>query len=270
MAPSFRNVTTSPLFSSLTSLAAAGGFSGTFELHLTVPSLDPQAQAHFTEICRLLGVKPILILAPGARMALQPMTSSYLQGSIEVVSENTLVLLERLTSEGFPPLRCKLEATLGSQGVPEEDTDADDLPGRYFEFHAKVVLGTDEELARLRARCVDLGAHLSSNAFRRRPDGLQERFLTLRAHRVGRRTALARFRTLLGALREDGYAPGHLLHEYSVLDTNSLLDQGWLALTFLRPQPRSLRVVGREPPDRDCLYMFSMEEFFSVAVRGAR
>jgi hypothetical protein len=129
-------------------------------------------------------------------------------------------------------LRCKLEATLGSQGVPEEDAEANDLPGRYFEFHAKVALGSDKEIARLRARCVDLGAHLSSNALRRRPDGLQERFLTLRAHRVGRRTALARFRTLLGALRGEGYAPGHLLHEYSVLDTKFPSRSGLARLTI--------------------------------------
>jgi hypothetical protein len=74
------------LFSSLASLASTGDFAGTFELHLTVPSLDPSAQDRFCEVCCLLGVKPVLIHAPGARMALQPMTSSYLQGPISLVS----------------------------------------------------------------------------------------------------------------------------------------------------------------------------------------
>lgn len=241
-------MTATHLLSSLSSLSDAGGFSGTFELHLTVAPLDPVAQGSFVSLCDQLGVKPVLIHAPGARMALQPMTFSYLEGDIRRVAEETRGLLERLSSGGFPALRCKLEATLGARGVPETDLDAAAHPGRYFEFHGKVVLGADPEVEALRLRCLALGAHLSSNAFRTRPDALQERFVTLRAHRVGRATALARFRALLGALRSGGYPAGHLLHEYSVLDTNSLLDHGWLALPSRRLTPPLRRGSSRELP----------------------
>ena len=230
VASSLRIVTAPTLSQALSSLASSGGFSGTFELHLTVPPLDPAAEAHFLEVCPALGLKPVLIHAPGAHLAYQPMTSSYLQGPIELVAENTLRLIERLSSSGLPVLRCKLEATLVSRGVPVSDLDVDPTPGRYFEFHAKLLLRSPLQIEPLRLRCLQLGAHLSSNAFRVRADLLQERFVTLRIFHAGRETALARFRSLLSSLRDDGYPTEHLLHEYSVLDTNSLLDQGWIAL----------------------------------------
>lgn len=191
-----------------------------------------------------MGVKPVLIHAPGALMASQPMTSSYLQGTAAEVASETQALLGDLRAGGFSVLRCKLEATLSASGVPETDAEAQARPDRYFEFHAKVLLRTEDEIVALRQLCEALGAHLSSNAFRLRPDLLQERFLTVRAYQVGRPAALARFRALLTALRQNGYSPGHLLHEYSVLDTNSLLDQGWLALpsSSFGPPGQSKRV----------------------------
>ncbi|MCU0659585.1 MAG: hypothetical protein MUF64_31260 [Polyangiaceae bacterium] len=224
-----RNVTNPRISSELAGFAAARQFRGVFELHLTVPPLEENAQREFRDLCAQLALKPILIHAPGAFMALQPMTSSYLQGEAPLVAEETHRLLGLLARAGFPALRCKLEATLASRGVPRSDDEVNLAAGRYFEFHAKLLLPPGQ-IEQARLRCLELGAHLSSNAARLRPDHLQERFLTLRCHDAGQPAALTRFRTLLAGLRRQGFHPHHLLHEYSVLDTNSLLDQGWLAL----------------------------------------
>lgn len=222
-----------PEFRSLPSKA----FEGVFELHLTADAANPGDQARFGEACRRLGVKPVLIEAPGAALTLQPMTSSYHRGTLGQVLDVAASLSGQLGREGFPVVRCKIEATMAARGVPDEDAAAlADPPGRYFEFHTRVALPSGADLAPLRALCEARGGRLSSNAFRTRPDGLQERFVTVRAHRVGRATALGHFRALLAALRAGGLSPGHLLHEYVVIDTNSLLDRGWLALISRRPR----------------------------------
>jgi len=242
-------VTTSLL--SQPALTTTSSFNGVFELHLTVAA--PGAEGgRFREACLGLGLKPILIEAPGAQLTLQPMTSSYHRGSLDEVVGEARRLAAGLEQAGFEVVRSKIEATLGTLGVPADDQQAlAGAPERYFEFHAKVALPPGADLSPLRGQCEALGARLSSNAFRVQQSGLQERFVTLRAYRVGRVTALGQFQELLGALRAAGFAPGHLLHEYMVADTNCMLDQGWIALPCAA-RPASPRWAaagrGRRPP----------------------
>jgi hypothetical protein len=86
---SLRNVTNPHISSELAGFAAARQFRGVFELHLTVPPLEENAQREFRDLCAQLALKPILIHALGAFMALQPMTSSYLQGEAPLVAEES-------------------------------------------------------------------------------------------------------------------------------------------------------------------------------------
>jgi hypothetical protein len=74
-----------------------------------------------------------------------------------------------------------------------------------------------------------LGAHLSRNAYKAPgPDGLTERFVTLRAHGVGRATAEAKFAAVCADLDAGGHVMRNRIREYTVFDTNVGLDRGWL------------------------------------------
>ena len=80
----------------------------------------------------------------------------------------------------------------------------------------------------MRARCAELGAHLSRNALQRDEDGRTQRFVTQRLYGVGRARALERFEELLGRLSADGYALSNKLREYTLYDSNVAVDAGWI------------------------------------------
>lgn len=202
-------------------------FEGSFEAHLTVDA-EKKDQARFGLVCAHVGAKPVLIEAPGAALAVQPMTSSYHRGALPEVLEQIAGMAARLEEAGFPVRRRKVEATLATRGVPVDEGEARALSDAcYFEFHAKVALGPGDDLGPLRELCASLGARLSSNAFKVLDGGQQERFVTTRAYRVGAAAAEQRFASLLGALRAGGYRASHPLREFVVLDSNAPLDQGW-------------------------------------------
>ena len=86
------------------------------------------------------------------------------------------------------------------------------------------------ETKALATLCKAHGAHLSRNAHKLAgPDGLSERFVTLRAHAVGRTTAEARFAALCTEVALAGHLVRSRVREYTVFDTNVGLDRGWLS-----------------------------------------
>ena len=89
---------------------------------------------------------------------------------------------------GFRVARVKIEATGSNRGLPQTDQVAQQTPDNYFEFHLKVQLHNQAEVAALLAVVRPFGAHLSRNARSISPDGVQQRFVTLRAYGVGQRT----------------------------------------------------------------------------------
>lgn len=204
----------------------------TFEAHLTVSPASAGGRVawagRFGEACGGLGLKPLLIEAPGAAAPLQPMASAFLHGSLLAAKERLAALAEALGQRGFPPTRLKLEA-VGRQNpyLPERASDLEWGPARYFEFHVKARLADAAEVARLGALCVRQGAHLSRNPRRSTPGGATERFVTLRLRELGKREAAARHATLCRALTEAGFriSPGAI--EFAVLDTRVELDAGW-------------------------------------------
>jgi hypothetical protein len=121
-----------------------------------------------------------------------------------------------------------LEALLRNSLVPVTDSAAaEKRNGEYFEFHVKVAMKDQESLDHLGDLCGEFGAHLSRNASNAMSDRTQLRFVTLRVYDKGRDGALLAFRALLDRLSHDGFQLSNVLQEYTILDTNSKLDDGW-------------------------------------------
>jgi hypothetical protein len=202
---------------------------GTFEAHVTVAADTPAERERFRALCGELGVKCVLIELPEGESRSQPMTSSYHRGELAAVVGEVSGLSQRLRDAGFPVTRLKLEAVATNDGVPETDAEARALPAdNYFEFHVKLLLPADADLAALRACCARHDARLSRNALKSSADGRSERFATLRLYHVGRATAFAHCDRLADDLSSAGFAVGGRLREYSLYDSAVGLDAGWI------------------------------------------
>lgn len=198
-----------------------------FEIHLTTVPLEAGRLLAYRQACLELRVKAIVIeLAPG--LPVQPMTCLRVTGHYEEALGAARRLSENLTGLGFPTLRVKIEAAPWNDGVPQTDGEAAAEPaGRYFEFHARVLLAEGAALTVLSGLCTRHGAHLSRNPLKVRDDGQQERFVTLRASGVGRATTEARTAALLRGLMAAGWTADSTVLEYCVHDDHLELDGFW-------------------------------------------
>jgi len=203
-------------------------YGGVFEAHITIDAEGEEELARFVAFCHAHHVKPIYIELARGETRFQPMTGSYHHGELAAVREEVIALADAITAAGFGVTRAKIEATGNNRDIPETDAEAQETPDNYFEYHIKVRLPAAADPKPLAALAVGHGAHLSRNARKVRPDGGSDRFVTLRVYDAGKATADARF----AALREELGAAGHVLaepvSEYTVYDTNLLVDDGWL------------------------------------------
>lgn len=198
------------------------GFHGAFEAHVTVRCQAAEL-ARFTAACDGLGVKHLVIDL--ADLPAQPMTSTVHRGDLHGVLGEVHGLARTLEAQGFEVVRTKLEALGRSRDLPSTDAEAE--PGRYFEYHLKLVLPPGADLAPARAVASAHGAHLSRNARRIREGGATERYLTLRAPGVGLAEADARFAALEAHVRALPVWITRRIREYVVHDSNLALDHGW-------------------------------------------
>ena len=204
-------------------------YSGTFEAHITILAAELTTREKFRDVCQGLGVKCILIELPNGITRSQPMTASYYHGTLEDVLAEVQSLAQAIADAGFEVTRIKVEAMIDNCDIPEDDEDVQALPAsNYFEFHVKVTLPGDADVATLQVQCRQRGGHLSANTFKYQRDGQQQRFVTMRLYGVGRRSAEARFDELLQWLEGEGLKLSHKLREYTVYDTNLALDAGWI------------------------------------------
>jgi len=199
----------------------------TFEVHLTTVPLGAEGVLAYRRACLELKVKAIVIeLAPG--VPVQPMTCMRVTGTVQDAHDAARRVGDQLSARGFPTRRLKIEAAPWNPGVPRTDDDASAEPtGRYFEFHARVLLEEGTDLAVLAGRCADHGAHLSRNPLKVRDDGRQERFVTLRCPGVGLATTESRAAALLHDLAASGWTVASSVLEYCVYDDHLELDAGW-------------------------------------------
>jgi inosine/xanthosine triphosphate pyrophosphatase family protein len=204
---------------------------GTFEAHVTVKADDaPHDLDAFRAACTELGVKCISIELPEGETRAQPMTGSFHRGALLDVQREVVALAGELVRRGFTVTRTKIEAHGRLDWTPPTDEEAARGPSTsYFELHMKLALPADADLTPLVRRFKELGAHLSRNAHKQAgSDGMAEHFVTVRAHRVGRITAEARFAAFCAEVEAGGYAVRNRIREYTVFDTNVALDRGWI------------------------------------------
>ncbi|GHG70621.1 hypothetical protein [Comamonas sp. JC664] len=98
----------------------------------------------------------------------------------------------------------------------------------YLEHHVRV---STRDLAALERLAAEHAAHLSRNAYKIFPDGIQERFLTQRFGASDTARMDAAFHALLSALRREGFPVTKVERECVLFDDNLALDEGWLKET---------------------------------------
>jgi len=203
---------------------------GTFEAHVTVRTGGAATMEELRRACNDLGVKCIAIELPEGETPSQPMTASFHRGALADVQREVIAIARELVRRGFDVTRTKIEAHGRLLGTPETDEEAKRAPSTsYFEYHVKLALPADADVAALGARLKAAGAHLSRNAHKAASgDALVERFVTLRAQGVGRATAEARFAALCAEIERTGFTVRSRIREYTVFDTNVALDRGWV------------------------------------------
>lgn len=201
-------------------------FGGAFEAHITV-RCAAEARAAFAETCDQLGLKHLDIELPSGQHVAQPMTATVHRGELRAVQEQVHELARLLVSRGHEVVRTKIEALPRNRELPQTDEAAAAEVGRYFEYHLKVVVPPGLELEELQRVAQAHQARMSRNARRNRPDGSQERFLTLRLPGLGQVSADARFAALERAIAALPVAITRRVREYTVYDSHLGLDHGW-------------------------------------------
>lgn len=201
-------------------------YRGEFEVHVTV-RVSGTKLAEFRAWCQTRECKCAgIVLARGDHVE-QPMATWRRSNAIlsEVIGEARQRAAELEHAE-LPVVRVKVEADPHNDEVPEHDPDDS---GNYFEHHVKLIRDAAANVEPLLQACVKHGAHLSRNAWRQAAHGQEERFVTLRCHRVGRLSSELQLQQLLAVLREIGEQIIDIESEYSVYDSNLDLDAGWLS-----------------------------------------
>jgi len=201
-------------------------YGGAFEAHVTVRCAATDAAA-FAALCDRLGVKHIAIELPTGDVVSQPMTATVHRGELREVQEQVHALARAIVAGGFEVVRTKIEALPRNRDLPQTDAAAAAEPGRYFEYHLKLIIPPHVELATIAATAARHDARLSRNARRQRADGSHERYLTLRLPGLGQPSADARFAALTAAVEALPVTITRRVREYTVYDSNLALDRGW-------------------------------------------
>ena len=204
-------------------------FAGDFESHVTVEALPPDQVKKFQDACLEIGVKPILIELSRGDTPVHPMTAGKHRGRLpDVIEYLENDVAAHLRHRGFKVSRIKVEAAPWNEEIPLTNTEAEQCPDNYFEFHLKVLLDSMERYDELAGICEQHVTHLSSNAFKKREDGKLEYFTTMRCYNMGRTVAQVEFTGLAPAIKMAGFETCSEVCEYTVYDTNLSLDDAWL------------------------------------------
>ena len=203
-------------------------YRGHFEVHLTVRAvgtLDAFRAWCETERCKCARI----VLARGMQVE-QPMATWRRDDTVlpDVLAGAT-ERAQDLERAGFAVVRVKIEADPSNDDVPATDNAAVLQPScNYFEHHVKLRREASAGRELLLRVCLGHAAHLSRNAWREPAEGFEERFVTLRSHRMGRSASEQRLQRLLAALKGAGEPIIDVESEYTVHDSNLALDAGWL------------------------------------------
>ena len=210
--------------------ASTPAFAGDLETHLTVGETDDVGVDRLRRWADANGWKCVHILLDRGDTASQPMLTRRGRSTLaEALAEAADAAAALSAAAGLTVVRTKVEAAPQTPGVPADDHAAAEAPAvRHFEHHVKLLLPADHDAEALADLAADHDARVSRNAFKRRPEGWQERFVTQRAYRTGLDTALAHFAELRDALAAAGHEIVDVEEEYVVYDDRLTLDAGWM------------------------------------------
>lgn len=202
-------------------------FAGDLETHLTIAADEESSPVELQRWGAKRGLKCVYIVLARGRTGSQPMLTRRGRGTLSQEKRLAERLAEELAPDGFRVNRIKIEAAPWNPDVPQtDDAGRRHAPARYFEHHIKLLLPAAGDLAELTATAQRHGAHLSRNAFKRRDDGLEERFVTQRCYGVGRNSAREKLLALQAELK--GRDVLDVEEEFVIYDSNEAIDAGWL------------------------------------------
>ena len=210
-------------------------YQGFFEAHITLKNTaEIQNTDNFEKFCNENKIKPIVIELERGDVPKQIMTSSLHNGNFDDIKEEVEQLAEKMKLKNYKVSRLKIEAHPDNTGIPKTKNDI--LPHQienYFEAHYKILLPLSTSI-QTKKDLISLSekheAHLSKNAFKKRKNNLEERFVTKRIYSVGKREAYQTFDELEQALKKNKYQIDKKIVEYCVFDSNISIDKNWLAL----------------------------------------
>lgn len=189
-----------------------------FELHITVSGIDAVHEQDFISQCAKQNGKALLIeLARGEHMQ-QPMLSKVIYADgIDKAIADVGIEADILAANGFHVERIKIEVPAMYANLFEAVYNKD----MYYEWHCKVEYSNVDSLLDL---CNEHKVHLSRNALKNEAD---RRFITLREY-GSKEHFEERIAMLIDALNNKCTVQKQHA-EYCVYDSNTLLDNGWLA-----------------------------------------
>jgi hypothetical protein len=193
---------------------------GLFEIHITVDETEPFKLFQF---CGARGCK--LIYAITENNNKQMMISKFVNGTPTTTMEKMRKLEDLMKNiYGMTIKRSKIESMMFNDGITGDAV----VPGTYWEFHAKILLG-EMSLIELTAFCAkvsceDVRVNWSVNIC-----GSKVPLLTLRMHECARDSAIEKKDKILARLKFVGFhVDGQIQREYAIYDSNKELDANWL------------------------------------------
>ena len=204
-------------------------FTGELETHLTIRLTKSKSVEDLHNWGAPRGLKCLHIVLEQGEVCSQPMLTRRTTGKLtdEIAAAENLKKL--LTADGFPVSRVKIEAAPSNDDVPQTTAEIKDRSNqRYFESHIKIICGKKADNGELIEAVAPYSAHLSRNAFRRREDESEERFVTQRSPKVGYAESRNRLNSLLREIRALNYTVIDVEEEYVVYDSNLEIDAGWI------------------------------------------
>ncbi|RDG39469.1 hypothetical protein DVH02_03885 [Streptomyces corynorhini] len=202
---------------------------GDFETHLTVRAAGRGRGASLGDWATAHGLPLSHVVLDRGRTPSRPTLTLRGSGSLDEQRGAAERCVRRLAEAGFTVVRTKLVAAPWNDGVPQNDAEAAALPAHCrFEHRVTLRLAIPYHAGRLTAVAEEHRAHVSRDARRALPGGVQERVVNQHVAGAGRPAARARLDGLLDAMVEVGFQPADVREEFVVYDDNPAADGGWV------------------------------------------
>ncbi len=213
-----------------------------YEIHITIER--PNDIELFKEICKEIGVKPIIIDLEknGDTVMSDVMTSSIHYGD----NKSALEEAERISldlsvpheyydsNEGdrkkfidYKVLRTKIETVPWHPAAPSMKNDLQMKEGNYFESHLRIVI-TEDRRPLLDKIANEFGAHLSRNYFKKLSENEYIIMMTYRKKEIVSEVFKVKVNVLKDVLESHNFEVDKIEIEFAIYDSNHKHDNRWI------------------------------------------